>query len=90
MRGIVAALAAPEAIVLIHDYPDRRKYHILERFFVIEDVVDTLVRCRRRPTIDERDSRRLLKYYLYAPDDERACLPSKCRRLLAAIKRLMG
>jgi hypothetical protein len=66
--GIVAALAAPEAAVFIHDYPARLQYHILEQFFLIEEVVDTLARCRRHPEIDAQEAERLLSSFLYVPD----------------------
>ena len=68
--GIVAALHVPEATVLIHDYTNRPQYHVLEQFYDIERTVDTLVQCRRKATINGLLARRLLKKYLYSPDDQ--------------------
>jgi hypothetical protein len=58
-----------ETTLLIHDYMNRKQYHVLEEFIQIEKIVDTLVACHRRADIDEDRARRLLKEYLYAPDD---------------------
>ncbi|HVU34926.1 MAG TPA: hypothetical protein VHE61_15945 [Opitutaceae bacterium] len=67
--AIVAALEAPQSVVLIHDYPNRAQYHVIERFFDIEEEVGTLVRCRRKAVFDEAEARQLLRIYLYAPGD---------------------
>jgi hypothetical protein len=65
--SLAAALQAPDATILIHDYSNRQHYHILEGFLQIEDGVDTLVRCRRRANLDEDSARRLLGASLYLP-----------------------
>jgi hypothetical protein len=83
--SLAAALQAPEATVLIHDYRDRCYYHIIERFFSIDTIVDTLVRCRRRRPFDEQSARTLLRSYLYAPGDDRQTGWAKERRFLSRI-----
>ena len=88
--SLVAALQAPEATVLVHDYKDRRHYHIIERFFVIDKVADTLARCRRIQSFDEQSARALLRSYLYAPGDEGQTEWAKGLRFLSKVKnRLM-
>jgi hypothetical protein len=84
--SLVAALQAPEATVLIHDYKDRSHYHIIERFFAIDKVVDTLVRCRRIQSFDEQSAHTLLRSYLYAPGDESQTKWAKGRLLLSKVK----
>lgn len=83
---LVAALQAPAATVLIHDYKDRSHYHIIERFFAIDRMVDTLVRCRRVQSFDEQSARALLKRYLYVPGDESQTKWAKGGRLLSKVK----
>jgi len=83
--GLAAALQAPNATVLIHDYPNRTEYHILERFYKIEACADKLVRCRRVARPDEEEARGLLKDYLYAPAE---LDPSPARR--SKLKRLVS
>ena len=83
--GLAAALQAPNATVLIHDYPNRTEYHILERFYKIEACADKLVRCRRVAKPDEEEARGLLKDYLYAPAE---LDPSPARR--SKLKRLVS
>jgi hypothetical protein len=77
--ALCSALQAPEATVLIHDYPPRKQYHVIEKFFEIERRVDTIVVCKRRSRIDEAQLKRLLKAYLYAPDD---LVPSRRVRIM--------
>jgi hypothetical protein len=67
--ALAAAFEAPDATVLIHDYTYRKHYHILERFFGIETVVDTLVRMKRLPVFDEEKARATMIRYLYEPGD---------------------
>jgi hypothetical protein len=85
--GLAAALQAPEATVLIHDYTDRRNYHVLDRFFTINKRVDTLVECRKRQPFDDRFARSLLHSYLYAPADEYQTTWAKARRFLRKVRR---
>ena len=84
--GLAAALQAPKATILIHDYTCRRYYHVLERFLEIEDSVDTLVRCRRLGTLDEGAARRLLSVYLYSPTDLSPTRRDRLRRYISKIK----
>jgi len=81
--GLAAALQAPGATILIHDYSIRPRYKILERFLKIEDRADTLVRCRRLENLDKNSARRLLGVYLYCPTD----LKGRLRQYAAKIKR---
>lgn len=78
--SLAAALQAPTATVLIHDYTIRPEYHVLERYFKIERVIDTLAECRRSPDFDQRSARAFLQLYLYAPMDESQTLPVRTRR----------
>jgi hypothetical protein len=66
--GLAAALQAPEALVLIHDYSLRSTYHVLERFFDIVRKSDTMVGLRRAKSFDADEARRLLKKYIYIPE----------------------
>lgn len=85
--GLVAALQEPQARVLVHDYTSRRNYHVLERFFEIRQRADSLVELSRRPDFDERQARKLLRHYLYAPADEtQATATTRTRGLLRKIK----
>lgn len=85
--GLAAALQAFDATILIHDYPNRQHYHILERFLKIEDGVDTLVRCRRLANLDEDSARRLLGAYLYSPADLSPTRRAKLRRYISKTTR---
>ncbi|HTB80435.1 MAG TPA: hypothetical protein VK717_06080 [Opitutaceae bacterium] len=84
--GLAAALQAPDATILVHDYSIRPRYKILERFLKIEERVDTLVRCRRRENMDENAARRLLGVYLYCPSD----LKGRLRQYASKIKRRLA
>lgn len=85
--GLLAALQAPAAPVLIHDYADREFYHVLEKFLHIETRVETLVRCHRRTDFDEAAARNLLRTYLYCPNDLVPKEKSWLKRRVARIKK---
>ena len=55
--------------ILIHDYAPRGYYHILERFAEIHQRVDTLVVMRKKPNTSILQMRRLLRSYMYRPED---------------------
>ncbi len=84
--GLVAALQAPGATILIHDYANRPEYHVLEQFLKIEERVASLVKCRRKLQIDEIVARALLNIYLYCPADHKPERPSKFRNIIAKFK----
>ncbi len=65
--GVAAALKAPEAIVLIHDYTNRPYYHVLEQFFTIEKTARTMVKLKRRISINEQLADFVLQKELYVP-----------------------
>ncbi len=77
--GLVAALEAPAARVLVHDYSDRRQYHLLEEFFTVVHRVDTLVELARKQIFDATRAQALLKKYLYAPADAPQTLTLRAR-----------
>ena len=85
--GLLAALQAPAAAILIHDYPPREFYHVLENFLKIETCVETLVRCCRRPDFDAAAARQLLRLYLYRPNDLVPKEKSWLKRRVARIKK---
>ena len=84
--SLVAALEAPSATLLIHDYTIRPYYKIIERFLEIEQTVDTLVRCRRARHFDPRAAHRILKEYLYLPGDESQKFQARLQRKLSRMK----
>ncbi len=84
---LVAALQAPAATVLVHDYTIRRHYHILENYFEIEKQVDTLVKFRRLQNFNARSARNLLKKYLYSPCDDRQTPHARFFRFLSNARR---
>ena len=84
--GLVAALQAPEGTILIHDYPERPEYHVLEQFWKIEDRVAKLVKCRRQLQFDEAAARALLDIYLYCPADHKPEEPSGFAKFFAQFK----
>ena len=67
--ALAAALQAPNSTILMHDYANRYRYHILEKFFILNKCVDTLARFRLKSSFDEKFARKLLRSYLYAPTD---------------------
>lgn len=77
--GLVAALEVPAARVLVHDYTDRRQYHLLEEFFTVVRRVDTLVELARKQIFDAGRAQALLKKYLYAPADAPQTLTLRAR-----------
>jgi hypothetical protein len=87
--GLAAALEAPDATVLVHDYTFRPDYQILEEFFVVTRKVETLVECHLKPPLDKRHARTLLRQYLYAPGDQPQTIWAKTRRLLGNAKRTL-
>jgi len=83
---LVAALQAPAATVLVHDYTIRPYYHILENYFEIEEKVDTLVKFRRPHCFDSRSAQILLNKYVYLPRDDRQTPQARVRRFLLKVK----
>jgi hypothetical protein len=88
---LVAAMEAPSATLLVHDYTLRSGYQVLEAFFDIEQTVDTLVKFRRGPRFNERIARNALRHYLYSPNDESQTPRARLGRKLSRIRhRLVG
>lgn len=83
--GILAALSAPDATVLVHDY-DRSEYHVLERFLDVVERVDNLLVARAQSEFSERHARRLLKRYAYLPWDVPMPLHERLMRFLGKAK----
>jgi hypothetical protein len=67
----LACMLASPAIpnILIHDYAPRSYYHILERFAEVVHRVDTLVVLRKKNRASISGMRRLLRSYMYRPED---------------------
>ena len=71
--ALLAALQAPEAIVLIHDYVKRSNYFVLERFFRVDAVADSMVRLSLKRGVNRQKVARLLKKYINSPGDASPC-----------------
>lgn len=84
--GLLAALQAPAAKVLVHDYTIRKSYSILERFFDIDARVDTLVQLKVKSSFDSMEAFKLSQTYLYLPGDEPQDIKSKMRNQLKGLK----
>ena len=85
--ALAAALEAPNASILIHDYCDREKYQVIEKFFKIQRSVDTLFKFSLLPDCDMNMVRKHLRYYLYSPGDDSQTIYARSRRALGAMKR---
>jgi hypothetical protein len=68
--ALAAALQAPDAAVLIHDYKIRPNYFLLERFFNVDASADTMVKLSLKKNADKKSIARLLKKYVNRPGDE--------------------
>lgn len=83
---LTAALEAPDATLLVHDYTLRPDYKILEEFFTIEEVVDTLAKLKPADHFDAKYAESLLRKYLYQPRDKPQTIRLKIRRFLSIQK----
>ena len=85
--AITAALEAPNATILIHDYSIREKYHFVEKFFEIKESADSLFKFKRLHNFDEHIAKKYLKHYLYSPNDDSQTLYARSRRDLGSLKK---
>lgn len=67
---MMAALKAPRATILVHDYNARPVYRIVEDFFEIEKRVDSFAQLRRRSAAKDADIQRVWQRYAHSPDDQ--------------------
>lgn len=77
--GLACFLSSQVEKVLIHDYTNRKEYHILERFAVVEERVDRLVVLQKRSNATVSAMQKLLVFYSQMPNDEvfNQTLPNK-------------
>lgn len=80
--ALATLIECPGGTLLIHDF-NRSLYRVLDAFVSIYDAVGTLVVGQRSADFDEKRARKLLKRYLYAPDESVPSLPAKARHFLA-------
>ncbi|MDR1236457.1 MAG: hypothetical protein LBJ96_05645 [Holosporaceae bacterium] len=66
--GIMSIICCPNAVIMIHDFPDRPKYHILLNFMEITDQAGTLCVFKVKKTIDIKRLQRLYEHYKYIYD----------------------
>ena len=86
---LVAALQAPEATILLHDFTRRPEYRILKKYFTIVEMVDTLVKLRRNTNFNDRKAQKYLKKYLYFPCDDPLTAEALLRRFIFLAKQLI-
>jgi len=61
--------APPDSTILVHDFWNRPRYHLLLDFFDVRDRADTLGEFRKKPSADLERARRLLRRYRFRPRD---------------------
>ena len=79
---LMAALNAPDATVLVHDYNARPTYRIVEDFFEIERRVDSIAQLRRRRAVPESKIQPVWERYAASPDDAPVSLRDRARSLI--------
>lgn len=55
-------------LIIIHDFLNRKQYHILLEFLYIVESVDTLVICRKKPILNIEHIQNLLDKYMLIPE----------------------
>lgn len=85
--ALAAALESPAARVLVHDYSIRKEYRVLERFFDVVHVVETLVELRVKDGFDRKEAAGLLGKYVYEPGDDSVAFLDKRKRSLGRLRK---
>ena len=63
--ALTAIMDNPDAILLIHDFPNRPQYYVVGKFTDTLKVSDTLVVMKRRPDVDLDDLLTTIEQYKY-------------------------
>jgi hypothetical protein len=86
--GLACFLSGQVDKVLIHDYSNRKEYHVLERFAVVEERIDRLVVLRKRSDALVSSMQKLLQIYNQMPNDV-VFNPTFPNKLAFRVKRLL-
>ena len=55
----------PETRVIVHDYTNRPRYHVVEEFYRVDETASTIVAMRPKPDIDFRAWQAVLEDYKF-------------------------
>lgn len=66
---LASALALPECDILVHDFWQRKKYHIVLQYCDVIGEADTMVCLRAKSDADKKEMSRILSKYIYNPID---------------------
>lgn len=75
-------------LILIHDYATRPHYRVVEDYLEQVTIVETLAFFRVRRRLSKEKALRLLKTYMYLPDDRH--MPKWKKVLIHPVKKLFG